>query len=95
VLPITLRRTKDQEYNGRKLIELPPKTIQNIVCKLDEKHREFYTLLDGRTQGVARFFLRDEEERQKIFTLYLVLVLRLKQGEIMSFAKAGAPPNEL
>jgi len=41
--PVVLRRTKEmKDVDGRAIVNLPPKTIQNICVPLSEAERSFY-----------------------------------------------------
>lgn len=74
-----LRRTKNQEIDGKPIIVLPARTIENIPCDFDEDERAFYSAVEARTNLAMNKFI----ERGTVMTNYtsvLVLLLRLRQG---------------
>lgn len=74
-----LRRTKDQEINGARIITLPDRIIEVIACIFDEDEREFYGALEARTSLSLNKFL-ERGEMTKNYTSILLLLLRLRQA---------------
>lgn len=47
---ILLRRKKDTELDGKRLIELPEKTVTLEALEFNEEEREYYTMVETRAQ---------------------------------------------
>jgi len=79
-----LRRTKATEMDGKRLIELPDRNIQQVTCEFDDGERAFYRSLEDKT---AKIF-EDMEKTgavMKNYTSVLVMLLRLRQSASSSF----------
>jgi SNF2 family DNA or RNA helicase len=70
-----LRRTKNQEIDGKPIIRLPPRTIEQIPCEFDKDERAFYESLEARTNVTMNKFIADRNMMNM-----LILLLRLRQG---------------
>lgn len=73
-----LRRRKDDEINGKKLIELPKRTIEIVSCPFDASERTFYTSLETKMDDVLEKLMNQEKGSKYISVL--LLLLRLRQG---------------
>ncbi|KAF7762156.1 hypothetical protein Agabi119p4_8749 [Agaricus bisporus var. burnettii] len=73
---IMLRRRKDDELNGKKLIELPKRTIQIVSCPFDPSEQEFYTSLETKMGDVLEDLMNQEKGNKYISVLLLLLRLR-------------------
>jgi SNF2 family DNA or RNA helicase len=83
---IMLRRTKTQQFNGKNLIELPPRTINVISCPFDPSEQAFYDALESKMDVVIKKILRDSGDGGggNAYINVLVLLLRLRQGTGLS-----------
>lgn len=75
---IMLRRTKDQQFNGKAIIELPDRKIAVVSCEFDASERAFYTALETKMGDVIEKLMAQSKANM---TSVLVLLLRLRQGE--------------
>ncbi|KAF8804469.1 hypothetical protein BYT27DRAFT_7243611 [Phlegmacium glaucopus] len=73
-----LRRKKDTELDGRRLIELPEKKIDLIKLEFSEEEREIYKMVEARSQAKFNRYLRAGTVL-KNYHQVLVLLLRLRQ----------------
>ncbi|KAF8314018.1 hypothetical protein DL93DRAFT_1101779 [Clavulina sp. PMI_390] len=74
-----LRRTKNQQINGKPIIVLPPRTVEVIPCDFDEDERSFYTAVEARTSLQMNKFIEKGTVMEN-YTSVLVLLLRLRQA---------------
>lgn len=76
-----LRRTKNTVLNGKPLLDLPDRIVNNVHCKFDSEEQHFYenvqTLVQDRLETLQR-----QGDMAKNYTSMLVLLLRLRQGEM-------------
>ena len=74
-----LRRTKTTVLNGKPLLDLPDRIVNNVDCKFDPEEQHFYenvqTLVQDRLET-----LRKQGDMARAYTSMLVLLLRLRQG---------------
>lgn len=89
--PFTLRRTKSMKgEDGKPLIELPPR-----IFNLEEvpfghaDHKAFYEALQGRYETVGNIYLNDAEYKDAGYVCSLLLLLRLRQGELRARSITG------
>ncbi|KAG8954984.1 hypothetical protein FRC04_010468 [Tulasnella sp. 424] len=73
-----IRRKKDSELEGRKLIELPPKEYHDPEYPFSEEELEIYNFLQARSRAIFNKFLR-QGTVLKNYSQVLVLLLRLRQ----------------
>lgn len=73
-----LRRMKNSMLDGKRLIELPDKTISLIKLEFSEEEREIYKMVEARTQANFNRYLRAGTVL-KNYSQVLVLLLRLRQ----------------
>lgn len=73
-----LRRRKDDIINGKKLIELPQRTVEVISCPFDAAERTFYEALENKMDEVLEKLLNQDKGSKYISVL--LLLLRLRQG---------------
>ncbi|KAF9465092.1 SNF2 family N-terminal domain-containing protein [Collybia nuda] len=73
-----LRRMKDSLLDGKRLIELPDKTISLVRLEFSTEEREIYTTVESRTQAKFNRYLRAGTVL-KNYSQVLVLLLRLRQ----------------
>jgi SNF2 family DNA or RNA helicase len=75
-----LRRTKGTILNGKPLLELPDRIVNNVSCAFDPEEQHFYdniqTLVQNRLEKLQR-----EGGMSSNYTSVLVLLLRLRQGK--------------
>ena len=76
-----LRRTKNDTLNGKPLLELPKRLVENIHCKFDPEERAFYDSVEQRVQTSLET-LQKQGDMTKNYTSVLVLLLRLRQGKL-------------
>ncbi|KAG6850029.1 hypothetical protein H0H93_002233 [Arthromyces matolae] len=73
-----LRRLKNTEMDGKRLIELPDKTVSLIKLQFSEEERDIYKMVEAGAQANFNRFLRAGTVL-KNYTQVLVLLLRLRQ----------------
>ena len=75
-----LRRTKATILNGKPLLELPDRIVNNVDCVFDPEEQYFYdnvqTLVSAQLEKLQR-----AGDMARNYTSVLVLLLRLRQGE--------------
>ncbi|KDN37414.1 hypothetical protein K437DRAFT_259799 [Tilletiaria anomala UBC 951] len=76
---IMLRRTKDAEHEGKKILSLPPREVQIVETDFeDPAEREFYSALERKMQETLK---EAQQEDGKINRMgALVMLLRLRQA---------------
>lgn len=77
--PLMMRRNKDSEINGRKILELPPKITNMDQLTFSPDERAIYTSVEQRAKVRVNTFLR-EGTLMKNYQVVLVLLLRLRQA---------------
>ncbi|KAF9652417.1 hypothetical protein BDM02DRAFT_3109440 [Thelephora ganbajun] len=75
---ILLRRNKDTVLDGKKLITLPPKTVELVKLEFCLEEREIYKTIESKSQQIFNRFLRAGTVL-KHYHYVLVLLLRLRQ----------------
>lgn len=74
---IMLRRTKDAEYQGKRLLELPPRSVEILSRDfVSSQERDFYRELEQRVQ--AHF--KGKKEASVSYMGVLLMLLRLRQA---------------
>ncbi|KAF9453312.1 hypothetical protein P691DRAFT_658741 [Macrolepiota fuliginosa MF-IS2] len=73
---IMLRRRKDDVLNGKKLIDLPKRTVEIISCPFDASERAFYDSLETKMDDVLEKLMNQEKGNKYISVLLLLLRLR-------------------
>ncbi|KAG8898279.1 hypothetical protein FRB99_007551 [Tulasnella sp. 403] len=73
-----LRRKKDSELDGRRLIELPKKTVNDTFLMFSKEERDIYNFVQTRSRAVFNKFLR-QGTVLKNYAQVLVMLLRLRQ----------------
>lgn len=81
---IMLRRTKTSTIDGKPLIVLPDKTIEQVFVEMTEAEKEYYTSMETSIQNTARTMLNDTASRTG-FVGILALLIRLRQACIHKF----------
>ncbi|KAG6811355.1 hypothetical protein H0H92_007820 [Tricholoma furcatifolium] len=74
---IMLRRQKDQQLNGKALIELPERTVTIVSCPFDASEKAFYTALETKMEGVIEKLMGNGQSN---YMSVLLLLLRLRQA---------------
>lgn len=74
-----LRRTKATILNGKPLLDLPDRNVNNVLCEFDAEERSFYNGVEELVKGRLEK-LQMEGGMAKNYTSMLVLLLRLRQG---------------
>lgn len=74
-----LRRTKNQEIDGKPIIVLPPRTVEVLPCEFDAEERAFYSAVEARTDLAMNKFM-EKGTVMANYTSVLILLLRLRQG---------------
>lgn len=87
---IMLRRTKDAEYNGQRLLQLPNRTVEVITIDFQtEDERDFYREIEKRMNA----HLDTHTESGKLDMMgMLVMLLRLRQGTYSGLTKHAIIP---
>ncbi|OCF42130.1 hypothetical protein I317_04101 [Kwoniella heveanensis CBS 569] len=76
---IMLRRTKDATIDGKKILNLPGRTVQVTPCAFDAEERAFYDALEKKTELTFNKFVRSGTAMAN-YTSVLTLLLRLRQA---------------
>ncbi len=76
-----LRRKKDSILNGQPLIKLPERIVNIVECQFDPDEREFYEAIENKVELTLNKFIKNGEMNRN-YTSMLVLLLRLRQGNI-------------
>lgn len=76
---IMLRRTKDAKIDGKPILTLPEKHMQQIKGTFNEDEKDFYTALEGKAARQVKGYLR-KGQFTKNYANILVLLLRLRQA---------------
>ncbi|KAI0692705.1 SNF2 family N-terminal domain-containing protein [Cytidiella melzeri] len=74
-----LRRTKTDTLNGKALLDLPDRLVNNVHCEFDAEERAFYDSVQERVQNRLET-LQQQGDMSKNYTSMLVLLLRLRQA---------------
>lgn len=74
-----LRRTKNQEIDGKPIICLPPRKVEEVPCEFDQDERGFYQSLEARTNVTMNKFIAKGTAGGGMMNM-LILLLRLRQG---------------
>lgn len=75
---IALRRTKDMQVDGKRLVELPRKTISMHYVDLSPEDREVYDKVEEIGKEVIEGYMRSGTVLQNYATV-LQIILRLRQ----------------
>jgi SNF2 family DNA or RNA helicase len=75
---IMLRRRKDDELNGKKLIDLPKRTVEIVSCPFDSSEQKFYSSLETQMGDALEELMN--REKGNTYMSVLLLLLRLRQG---------------
>ena len=76
---ILLRRTKQSKIDGKPILQLPPKTTQELRAVFSEDERDFYKALETQTQLKFNKYLKAGTVGRN-YSNILVLLLRLRQA---------------
>ncbi|WVF70244.1 hypothetical protein IAT40_005033 [Kwoniella sp. CBS 6097] len=76
---VMLRRTKDATIDGKKILNLPGRTVQVTPCDFDAEERAFYDALEKKTELTFNKFLKNGTAMAN-YTSVLTLLLRLRQA---------------
>lgn len=85
---IALRRTKQQQVDGRPLVELPQKTVYRVVVKLDPASRAKYTRWQEAGREIVQYHLQHGTLLAN-YTAVLEILLRLRQVWAAGCPRAG------
>lgn len=92
-----LRRLKTAEVDGKKILNLPARTVTVVKCAFDDDERTFYTALAERTALRMSKFMRAGSVSAN-YTSILTMLLRLRQAcdhpELVS-QSFGADPDAI
>jgi len=73
------RTTKDQSLNGKRLIELPKRTVNIISCPFDSSELAFYNALENKMEVVIEKLMARSKGNSAYMSV-LLLLLRLRQA---------------
>ncbi|WWC58824.1 uncharacterized protein I303_101368 [Kwoniella dejecticola CBS 10117] len=76
---IMLRRTKDATIDGKKILNLPGRTVQVTPCEFDADERAFYDALEKKTALTFSRFVKSGTATAN-YTSVLTMLLRLRQA---------------
>jgi len=74
-----LRRRKDDILNGKRLIELPKRTVEIISCPFDTLEQSFYASLETKMNETLEKLMNSDKGNK--YMSVLLLLLRLRQGK--------------
>ncbi|CAK5280366.1 unnamed protein product [Mycena citricolor] len=78
---IMLRRTKNQQLNGKALVDLPSRTINVISCAFDPSEQAFYSALEVKMEDTMNKLMKESEAKGgSAYISVLLLLLRLRQA---------------
>ena len=77
---IMMRRTKTLTIDGKPLIVLPKKTLENIPVEMTGDEKQFYMELESTVQKTARDLLNAPQHKTRSFAGILSLLMRLRQA---------------
>lgn len=75
---VLLRRNKDSELNGKRLLNLKPMIMEDTPITLSEDEQNVYDYIEGKSQQQLSKYIR-EGTVMKNYAHVLVLLLRLRQ----------------
>ncbi|WVW83354.1 hypothetical protein I302_105373 [Kwoniella bestiolae CBS 10118] len=78
IRPCCIRRNKDSELNGQKLLQLKPKHTNVVELSFTDDERQIYTAIEGRFQVRFNSYLK-KGTVMKHYSVVLVMLLRLRQ----------------
>jgi SNF2 family DNA or RNA helicase len=82
---IMLRRRKEDNLNGKALIDLPARNLEIISCPFDPHEKVFYESLEQKMETVLDKLMANSNGGSNYMSV-LLLLLRLRQGkEFVSF----------
>ncbi|TFY75227.1 hypothetical protein EWM64_g8785 [Hericium alpestre] len=55
---VLLRRKKDSMLDGKRLVELPPKSVELVRLEFTAEEREIYSMVEAQSQAIFNRFLR-------------------------------------
>ncbi|WWD15746.1 hypothetical protein CI109_100168 [Kwoniella shandongensis] len=73
-----IRRNKESMLNGKKLLELPPKTTEVVTLAFTDEERQIYTAIENKFQVKFNSFLK-KGTVMKHYSIMLVMLMRLRQ----------------
>ncbi|WVR05014.1 hypothetical protein IAU60_002026 [Kwoniella sp. DSM 27419] len=74
----SIRRTKDSELNGRKILQLPLKVTEVVRLEFTDEERQIYAAIEGKFQVRFNSFLK-KGTVMKHYSIMLVMLMRLRQ----------------
>ncbi|WRT66925.1 uncharacterized protein IL334_003890 [Kwoniella shivajii] len=78
IRPFCIRRNKESELNGQKLLQLPPKNTEVVTLSFTDDERQIYTAIENRFKIRFNSYLR-KGTVMKHYSVVLVMLLRLRQ----------------
>ncbi|PGH04694.1 hypothetical protein GX51_03361 [Blastomyces parvus] len=76
---ILLRRTKTSKIDGKRILQLPPRTTEKTYAAFSEDEKSLYEALESKTQVRFNKYLREGTVGRN-YSNILVLLLRLRQA---------------
>ncbi|TFK75607.1 hypothetical protein BDN72DRAFT_831922 [Pluteus cervinus] len=77
---VMLRRRKDQQIDGKPLIDLPPRNVNTVSCPFDRSEKAFYESLEGKMGTVIDELTSKSANGGPSYISMLLLLLRLRQA---------------
>ena len=94
---VMLRRNKGSEINGKKILQLPEKTVERVYLELSKDERAIYDSVEARARVRVNKYMRNGTVL-KHYHVVLVMLMRLRQlccHPWLLRAKDGNNPNSL
>ncbi|CDK24685.1 unnamed protein product [Kuraishia capsulata CBS 1993] len=86
-----LRRTKDSKIDGKPILTLPPKVIEECIIEMYPSERMFYQELENSSAAIAEKMLNKEANIS--YSNILALLLRLRQSCCHNYMVRAAEPD--
>jgi SNF2 family DNA or RNA helicase len=78
---IMLRRRKDHILNGQPVIILPERIVKILECQFSDSEKDFYQKIESKMAASLDKLMAGENKA--VYTSVLVLLLRLRQGNLL------------
>lgn len=77
---VCLRRSKNQEVNGKRLLDLPEKVLSTVKCTFGETEKALYETLAMSGKKQFKSLLKNDGSMLKQYAFVLEMLLRMRQA---------------